>query len=732
MALQAGMMEESLFRAVPLAGAALLGRRFGHEKAFIVVALVLQAVVFGCAHANYPGQPAYARPVELFVPSLVWGFVYLRYGLVPGMLFHFGFDLVLMSIPLFVTDAPGIVVDRAMVIGILAVPLIVIVVQRLRAGRLVDLPDSERNAAAQVVPPEARVAQDAVVDAVGEAAPSPALPAGARIRRRDALPWVALALVGAVGLGLRLGTPLDAPPLAIDRDQALAIAQHALATRGVALDANWHRSAKAVAVSDPTGARFAWREGGAALYGRLIGTWLPPPHWEVRFARFDGDVALREAWRVVVVGDRPAPDGVRLIEHDIPESRPGKRLAEADARAVANAAIADWVKRPPAALRPVAAQAAERPARVDWTFVYADPSVALPAGGEARIVAAVDGDEVAVVGRSLFVPDAWERAERERDAALRLPRIALAIVGLAFTVALVVSLVKRLARGEASKRGAAVAAITMVVAVASGVLLELDATQFGFTVAEPFDAQMLRVAMQWTGVVAAAAVFGALFAAVGVRLASRADTVGLAAAPSMRRWLPPAALAMLVAGIAGYARLFGPASSPRVPAVGAVDASSPALGALLGQLSFPVTASLFLVVLALLSSRRRSTEAVVAVGLVVVAMLARASSPEPTAAAVVASGVGGALAWAIFRTLIRERPWIVAPTLLCLALVRGVVSMVEPAFPGERLADAASIVGALAGYAIWRWLVAADARRATRVAANAAIAGATVAAPRAG
>ncbi len=561
MALQAGMMEESLFRAVPLAGAALLGRRFGREKTFIVVALVLQAIVFGCAHANYPGQPAYARPIELFVPSLVWGIVYLRYGLVPGMLFHFGFDLVLMSIPLFVTDAPGIVVDRAMVIGILAVPLIVLGVQTWRARRLVDLPDSERNAAASAAAPETQAAEDAVLEAVDDAAEPMAPPTPSidpRASRRDVLPWLVLGAIGLIGLGLRIATPPDAPPLAIDRAQALAIAEHAIAARGVTLDARWRRTVKAVAASDPVGARFAWREGGASLYARLIGEWLPPPHWEVRFARFDGDVAQRDAWRVVVVDGRAAPDGVRLIEHDIPESRPGKRLSEADARVIADAAIADWVKLSARQLRPVSSHAAEQPGRVDWTFVYADPAVAMPAGGEARVVAALDGDEVAVVGRSVFVPDAWERAERQRDAQLRLPRIALGIIGLAFTIAFVVSLVRRLARGEASKRAAAVAAVAMALSVSAGIWLDLNATQFGFTVAEPFDAQMLRVTLQWAGVASAAALFGALVTAVGVRIASRTEPGTVRPTmPGLRRWLAPLALGLLASGIAGYGRLFG-------------------------------------------------------------------------------------------------------------------------------------------------------------------------------
>ena len=62
---QAGFWEESLFRAVPLAGAALIGDRFGKRTLFLVVGFVVQAIVFGAGHAPYPNQPSFARPVEL-------------------------------------------------------------------------------------------------------------------------------------------------------------------------------------------------------------------------------------------------------------------------------------------------------------------------------------------------------------------------------------------------------------------------------------------------------------------------------------------------------------------------------------------------------------------------------------------------------------------------------------------------------------------------------------------
>ena len=116
--LQAGFWEECLFRAVPIAGAALIGDRFGKRRLFIVLGFIVQVVIFGSGHAPYPTQPSFARPVELILPSIGFGLLYLYFGLLPGIVLHFIFDTVWFALPLFVATAPGIWIQRTMVVPV--------------------------------------------------------------------------------------------------------------------------------------------------------------------------------------------------------------------------------------------------------------------------------------------------------------------------------------------------------------------------------------------------------------------------------------------------------------------------------------------------------------------------------------------------------------------------------------------------------------------------------------
>ncbi|MDQ6621734.1 MAG: CPBP family intramembrane metalloprotease, partial [Pseudomonadota bacterium] len=454
--LQAGFMEESLFRAVPLSLAALIGARYGRRGLFIGIAAIVQALIFGGAHANYPGFPAYSRLVELFIPSLLWAMLFLRFGLLVTILMHASFDLCLFAIPLFLVDAPGSTLQRGLVIAAGLVPLAVVLVQRYRSGAWHELAHELRNGGWKV---------GAAVEDTPSPTPLPAKPLTRWMARlHAALP--ALGLAGLVLWGISTPFRADVPTLPIGKSQAISVAERALAARGVTLDEQWRRFARVRLAPNESPQsdwhEFVWREGGRELYTKLMGGTLAPPLWEVRFARFTGDVVERaEEWRITVAGSGK----VRQVRHVLPEGKPGPNLDRDAALALAERAVRTELEADPGKLRLVGAEQMQQPARRDWSFEFADPAVKIGEGGEARLQVVIAGDQVANAGRYVFIPESWMRTQRERQSQFTFIKLALAALAGVFLVAGLVFAATQWMRRRFDRRALfAVAAISFTLA----------------------------------------------------------------------------------------------------------------------------------------------------------------------------------------------------------------------------------------------------------------------------
>ncbi len=564
-ALQAGMMEECLFRAIPLALGALVGARFGHRNAGIAVAFVLQAVVFGAAHANYPGFPAYSRLVELILPSLVWAAIFLRYGLVPTMILHAVFDLVLMSIPVFLMDTPYAAVQRGVVFVAGLLPLGIVLLRRVQVGAFGELPAALRNAAWWS---GAAIASAPVAAAVAAPRRDPAQRYAPALQR--ALP--VLGVLGLVAWGLMTPLRADAPPLSLSRAEAIAAAEQALAARGITLAPEWRRLAHPrSALEDGTQRRwheFVWTEAGPEAYRGLVGNALAPPLWDVRFARFEGTVAERaEEWRVTVAGDGK----VRQVVHRLPEDRAGARLDRAAAQVIADATLAAQFGDTAVGLVARGADQSERPARRDWVFAYADPRVNVGKGGEARVQVALAGDEVVSSGRSLYVPEAWLRAEEERDGLRQLARLVAGGIVAALAVGVLVYAGVAWSRRRYDARAFKSMAALAFVAVLGTTLNTLPSRAFALSTAEPLANQ---VATALLGVAAAGVIVALLLGLVtgiGVhyaRLAPRGTLAG-----RLPAWACGVMAALATAGIAAF---LGALAAPAMPIWPDVSDAAPA------------------------------------------------------------------------------------------------------------------------------------------------------------
>lgn len=404
---QAGFWEECLFRAVPLACAALLGSKFGKRGWWIGGALVLQAVIFGAGHANYPAQPAYARVVELIIPALGFGLIYLYYGLLPAIVLHYAYDVVWMSLPLFVSKASGIWADQSMVILLALVPLGAVLLARLRSGQWKPLPDSVLNASWQ---PEAEPRHQEEEELPGDIPDEPSVMTEAPEARPRTLVWIVLALAGFAAWAALSDFSLDAPPVKTGRDSIERSAAAELESEGVELDDSW-KTMSVIVNARGIDDSFVWREGGPEKYHELMGGYLSPPLWMVRFATFEGDVAERaEEYRLYFDG---AGERVRY-SHQLPEKAAGAIIEEDSARKMADEAVASLYGLNPDSLVLVSSEPVKRDNRRDWVFVYSDPENYGLEQGEARIEVSIAGDRINDSRRFVFVPEEWSRDERSR------------------------------------------------------------------------------------------------------------------------------------------------------------------------------------------------------------------------------------------------------------------------------------------------------------------------------
>lgn len=403
--LQAGFMEECLFRAIPLAGAALLARRLKYPNAIMVVAFLAQAIIFGAAHANYPAQPAYARIIELILPSCIFGGIYLIYGLLPAIVSHTIFDVFWFSLPLFLSTASGVLIDKVLVIGFSLIPIWMIVRAFFIRRSIADAPTAAYNKAWQ---PEQQNHEHHEEETQIES----------RYEFKKRTIWIMVAAGIAAFLVWLATTPFKQNNLAlkITKPAAVALFKNKLQKQGIQLPQPPWKSLSTIEATIDEHERFTWQTNGKDTFMKLLGTYITPVSWKVRFAQFTGDVAERaEEYGALIETNGQIAREV----HQLPESRAGKHLTESQARMKAHDFIKEFFNLDQTALAEISAINHKQPDRLDWVFTFKDTAIAL-SEGETRISITLFGDQLGDYERFVFVPENWQRADKQYQTVLTI------------------------------------------------------------------------------------------------------------------------------------------------------------------------------------------------------------------------------------------------------------------------------------------------------------------------
>ncbi|MBN2710171.1 MAG: CPBP family intramembrane metalloprotease [Calditrichaceae bacterium] len=568
--LQAGFMEECLFRAIPIAGAVLLGKKYGHPKTWLITAFVIQAAIFGAGHANYANQPAYARLVELIIPSIGLGLVYYYLGLLPGIITHFVYDVVWFALPVFASSASGIWLDQTVIVILAAIPIIVILYALIRLKKCTEVETEDLNSAFMPPPP------------VEEKRDAEQLIRSVEMNARERYSLIALGLIGLILWFFLTDFSAIIKEFKPGRDQAEAAAIAELEKMNFTVDKPWEIISCIIDNPDLND-RFAYQTGGDSVYRDLLGDFIDPPRWKVRFARFSGTKEeIAEEYHVYV-----DPQGkVRNVYHKLAESTAGDSLNADSARTIARNYLKTYFNRDPGLLTEITAKPKEHPNRTDWTFEFAD-SLAYPLKeGQGRYQIRIAGNDIVNAIKYIHIPEDYERQIRNEENQELIMSIAGSVFKIGLYIAAAVLAIMAWSRKKfAVKPFIIVSSFVFIISLIE-IINNWSCVKILFSTAQPLMFQQITV----IGV----SVIGLLFLAVLLGLISGYIPI-LNVSPLSKKWrFEWLAAGLLIAGITVVIQLIVPDVTPVWPSLEHLTQAVPFLGFISPVTGFMLRVSLFM------------------------------------------------------------------------------------------------------------------------------------------
>lgn len=428
--LAAATLEEFFFR---LFAVSYLKRLLGRTW----MAVLIPAVIWAFLHSTYAVEPIYIRGVELTVVGVMFGLVFLRFGIWATVIAHYAYDAALVALPMIKSSSLYFRASGLVVVGIVLLPAAAAALSGLVKKRTAErptppppLPEGEGGAEARqtVSPPQEEIRARTSPLPVGEGQ-------GVRSRTPDDYPLdrrtrtVAI-LAGLAGLALllwarpgRLGE--RTMRVGVSRAAAVRAAEGFVERAGVPLS-GYRRTAWFQDDLGADGYTFLIRRVGVARAESLAAEQTRPWVWWVRWYR----PLEKEEVRVAV----DARDGrVAGWSHALPEDRKGADLTPEGARRAAEAFLLTHFSRDVTdTTRYVLKESSSerREGRRDHDFVWERRDVTV-GEGRFRATVTVQGDRVDGVALTFKTPEAFLRELRREtvvDVAARLGATLLVLL----------------------------------------------------------------------------------------------------------------------------------------------------------------------------------------------------------------------------------------------------------------------------------------------------------------
>jgi membrane protease YdiL (CAAX protease family) len=361
------------------------------------LAIFLASFIWGFGHANYPNQPFYIRGIEVGVGGVIVSLIFLRFGIVAPLIWHYSVDALYTAFLLLRSQNLYLAVSGAVSAGIMLVPFAVALLAYLRAqGFLV--PESLSNTEQAVPSPV-----DSLEGSADKVFPTPHVP----LSQHQRLIVVGLSLLLLIPVTFKVQRFGQFLKIGLTRSEAREIGRRALEHRGV--DSSRFRDVVYTRQTlDTIAAQYVLKYSGVPRLNELASEKVKVFFWVVRFYQ----PLQEEEYRIYI---DPASGEVVFVEHDISENAAGANLDKSTAQQLAEG----FLRQKGLALETLELKESnveKRKARLDYDFVW-ESKVDRVREAAVRWEVEVKGDEVGGFSSFVKVPEEWQR-EREKSTTV--------------------------------------------------------------------------------------------------------------------------------------------------------------------------------------------------------------------------------------------------------------------------------------------------------------------------
>ena len=376
------------------------------------LAVWLASFIWGFGHANYPNQPFYIRGIEVGVGGLIVSLIFLKFGIVATLVWHYSVDALYTAFLLLRSQNLYLMISGGLSAGIMLVPFFIALLAYLKnRGFLSDQPIN--NASQSVVTVAAEPTRAAPVKA-----PSISYLSLSRNRRLILVSTSLLLLIPQAFRIPRFGKFAD---FAITRSQAREIAEHYLEKRGI----DWRSYRNTIYPDqslDPVAAQYLLKYSSVSAMNEIYSQKVKIYFWVVRFYK----PLEEEEYRIYI---DPHEKIVNAFEHLISENAPGASLDKVSALQLAQ----DYLRKNGVSLEDFElkeANSEKKKARQDYAFVWESKTIRFQEAS-MRLRLQIKGDEVSNYSTFIKVPEEWRR-QRERSTVVDsvLAGIRIGIIAL--------------------------------------------------------------------------------------------------------------------------------------------------------------------------------------------------------------------------------------------------------------------------------------------------------------